>query len=1018
MGFLTELSLRNRAVTFLAVILITLGSIYATISLKMELIPDIEMPVISVVSIYPGAPPEEVEREITAPVEAVVSGTEGLKNIYSTSAEHISFVLAEFKFGTNMDKVELSVSRNIALLNLPPNVKPQVLPLGMEMMPVVVLSLSGDVDPAELQEIADSKVVPRITALDGVFSVDLEGGSQREVLVRPDTGKIDQLGLSLSWIAYMLQSGNISIPTGKITLEHTVYPLHALHRYTSLEEIENTIVTLSNPATGAPLLLKDVAEVSLSPTPQTAITRTNGKDSVGIIVLKDGGANTVSVANAIIDEMARIEPTLGSGVELHTILDQSEFIERSIRDLTQEALLGAILAIIIIFLFLWAVRASLVTIVSIPLSVLIGFMLLNFCGLTINILTLAAMAIAIGRVVDDSIVVLENTYRHLQQGEGFKEAALSGAKEVAAPITSATLATVAIFLPMAFVGGIAGEMFWPFALTITFALLASLLVALMVIPPLSSFISIKKLNLQGVESWYHRIYTRALRWSLRRRALTLIIALVLFFGSFGLMPFIGTSFLPATGEKMVFITIEMPQGTDLATTAAKTAEVERILGANPQVESYHTTAGSSGTMAGSFTGLMGGGASGTAAMIVHFNGEADLEKEVAKLRSACRQVAGEESAVSVLSGQEAAAMMGNTLEITVTGRDATQVAQVAEEIVAALKSKDMEGELTDLRADVAQTKPEINIQVDPASAVMYGLTPASVAMGLRHMMVGQTVAKVSLEGETFDVFLAGMADEIGSIEELTEVKVGLSPPVRLGDIATVERGMGLTQVRRVGQKPAATVWANITAADVGMVNREVQQVIDELKPSFPPEVEVKIGGVMEQMMEGFSSMYIAIGMAIGIAYLVLAISLGSLLNSLIVMVSLPLASIGALLGLFITNHTLGISGLMGILMLVGIVLTNAIVLITFVEQLRQGGTGAHDALIEGGRIRLRPILMTALTTIIALVPLSLGLGEGTLMAAELAVVVIGGLFSSTLLTLLVIPVIYSLCEGWRHRLSA
>ena len=477
MNWLIKIALKKRWVTLLLVALVTAGSIYATLSIKLELIPDIQLPYITVTTSYPGKLPEEVQEKVTKPIENAIASVENPKYIESTSAQGFSLFLVEFEYGTNMGEVKNTLSQKLEELILPDGCdRPQLVHITMEMIPLVMLSLSGDLEPEELMGIATS-MSAQIQGVEGVSEVDLEGGEVKKEVVKPDPTKMTDMDISMLQITQALGS----TPS-----------------YTSPTEIENVVITSG-------VTVADITVVSQEPVqdPRGAIIRTDGHASIGITVFKAPEANAVITANTVMDTVNGYD--LPEGVQLHKVMDQSDYIERSISDLTREALIGAALAIIIILLFLRSTRASLVTCVSIPLSILIGFLVMYFWGITINILTLSALAVAVGRVVDNSIVVLENIYRHLQQEEGFKQAAINGAREVANPITSATIATVAIFLPLAFIGGIVGELFLPFALTITFALLASLLVAVMVVPALSSFITIKKINLEGEEAWYHRI---------------------------------------------------------------------------------------------------------------------------------------------------------------------------------------------------------------------------------------------------------------------------------------------------------------------------------------------------------------------------------------------------------------------------------------------------------------------------------------------------------------------------------
>jgi len=1001
MSWLTRISLYKRWVTLLIVALIAGGSIYATLHLKMEMIPDIEFPYTTVVTVYPQAPPDEVVSKVSTPIENVIWERwegKGLKHVSSTSADSISVIFAEFEFGTNMDEVTDSLYQGISELDLPPEVldypqmnpsikeNPRVIPINLTtMMPLVTFSLSGDLPPDQLKEVADTQIVPALKDVKGVLSVETEGGEKEQVVIAPNPEKMNQYGISMSQIISLLAP-----------------------EYDSLTEIENTRLGTDD------IMLGDIAEVGQGPAPMAVVTRTNGKPSLTINVLKDDKSNTVNVANAVVAKGKEIAGNLGNGLQLTPVFDQSDFIERSINQLRDKALIGGALAIIVVFLFLMAVRASLVTAISIPLSMLIGFMAMRLSGITINLLTLSAMSIAVGRLIDDSIVMVEVIYRRLQRGEGFREAAINGAKEIATPITAATLATVAIFLPLMFVGGIVGELFIPFALTVTFAMLASLLVALMVVPTLSNFLVGRKAKAKVSQPWYQKVYTPVLKWALGHRALILIIAGVLFVGSLGLLPIVGTSFMSGMSEKMLIVDIQMPPGTDIRVTSGVAAEVEALLDGNKEIKDYYTTVGTSTSLTGAI-GTAAGGGDNTAQINVYLDPGADMDKEAEALRLACKDITGGEGIAVSTSESAAGAEMGfSGVDISIQGEDPDAIAQTTSELYTRLGG--VKG-LANLESELTMVVPKLDIAISDSKVAALGLSPEQkqrLQQEVYLLKMGGNVpgVEVNINGASHPVFIKGVAKGLSGIEEAETLRISWPHSVALEDVADVALLQRPTHISHTDLKLSATIRGAITEKDVGAVNRAIQGKINDL--SAHEGVEVKMGGVAEEMSSTFSRMGIAIIAAIFISFVVVVVMMRSVLNPLIIMVSLPLASIGAFLGLLIGGYTLGVSGMMGMLMLVGIVLTNAIVLIAVVEQLRQGGMNTYDALVQGGQTRLRPILMTALTTIFAMVPLALGVGSGTVIAAELAVVVIGGLFSSTLLTLLVIPVLYSLTERLRR----
>ena len=975
--------------------LLVVASIWAVLGLKMELIPDIEFPYVTVVTVYPEASPDEVASQVTTPIENAVSDRwegKGLKHLNSTSTDSVSIIFGELQFGTNMDKVTSTLHQDISKLSLPPEVlsfpqmnpsmgeNPRIVPINLSMMPLVILSLSGDLPPDQLREVADTQIVPALKDVPGVLNVETEGGAKDQVLIAPDPGKMNQFGISMAQVVALLGP-----------------------KYDSLDQLKGTRLGTNGE------VLSDIADVGQGPPPMAVVTRTNGKPSVTITVMKRDEANTVTVANAVVARAEDLKGSLGSGVELAPVFDQSDFIEASISTLWEKALIGGVLAIVVVFIFLMAFRASLVTAISIPLSLLIGFLVMRAFGLTINILTLSAMSIAVGRLIDDSIVMVEVIYRRLQRGEPLREAAINGAKEIANPITSATLATVAIFLPLIFVGGIVGELFIPFALTVTFAMVASLAVALMVVPTLSNYLVSGKPKVRVKETFYQKAYTPALKWALGHRALTLTIAAVLFIGSLGLLPIIGTSFMSGMSEKTLTVNIQLPPGTNIRVTSETAAQVEALLVGNEAVENYYTTVGTSTSLMGAMNTASGGG-DNTAQISVYLTPAADMDREADALRLACKGIAGGDGIAMSTSESAGGAGMGfSGLDVSVQGENQEDLANTTRQLVSRLQGV---GGLANLESELTMVVPRLDIKLDPGKVAASGLPPQQLQQEFYLLMMGGNMpGKVAtIDGESYPIFIKGVASGLGDVTEAKAMKIGWPKSVALGDVAQVALLERPTHISHTDLKLSASVSAAITSKNVGAVNQAVQKEIDALPPH--PGVEIKMGGVQEMMGESFSRMGIAILVAIVIAYLVVAVMTRSLLNPLIIMVSLPLASIGALMGLLYSGNTLGVSALMGVLMLIGIVLTNAIVLIALVEQLRRGGMSTHDALIEGGRTRLRPILMTALATILAMIPLAVGVCSGTVIAAELGVVVIGGLFSSTLLTLLVVPVVYSLV----HRL--
>ncbi len=997
MWHLTKLALRSRIVTILLALAVAGVSVWAFMGLKLELLPDISLPYTTIVTVYPQAAPDTVVNEVTAPIEKVVwdkwSG-KGLKHVTSTSSAGMSVIMAEFEYGTDMTAVGNSLNEGISKLTLPQAVldlpklmgsntkNPQIIPINMNIMPLMNLSLSGDLPLEQLKQIADAQIVPELIKVEGVLRVDTEGRAKDQVVISPDPDKMNQYGISMAQIVGLLGTS-----------------------YSSLVDVKNTSLGINS------VKLSDVTTVSQSPPPLSIITRTNGKASVGISVAKMESANTVETANAVNAKVAQLQATLGNNGTISTIFDQSDFIKTSINQLWEKAVVGAVLAILVVFLFLLAVRASLITAISIPLSVFIAFLCMRLTGVTLNLLTLSALAIAVGRLIDDSIVMLEVVFRRIRRGENFKDAAIGGAREVATPITTATLATVAIFIPLMFVGGIVGEMFIPFALTVTFAMLASLLVALMLIPALSRFlVSAKQKSITIKDNWYQKVYVRALKWTLGHRVTVVATAIVLLLASMGLLSITGTSFMSGSmGEASITINIALPANAEINTTSAVTAKVETLLSGNPAIKSFQSQIGSSTSLASIMGAAQGGGGSNTATIIVYLESNADLQQEISAINQACQGIAT--NGIITVSGGDSGASLGmsmSNINLSVQGQNQEDIARVTAQLMEKLQG--VSG-IADLKSDLTTVIPKLNIALDPVKVATAGLSATQMAQLQQEfilLMNGGTLhgKTVTVDNESYPIYIKGIAQALTSADQAKNLKIGFPQSVTLNNIASVTIQELPSHISHTDTVLSATITGAITDKNIGAVNLAVQKQIDGL-PAHPG-VEIKAAGIMEQMGETFSSMFIAIIVAIIIVFLIVILMMRSIRNPLIIMVSLPLAFIGSVPALLISGYTLGVSALMGLLMLVGIVLTNAIVLVSMVEQQRKNGLSIQDALVEGGKTRLRPILMTALTTILAMIPMAVGVSSGTMLSAELAIVVIGGMVSSTFLTLFVIPAIYSL----------
>ena len=1047
MSRLTELSVAKRSVTLLLAFGLFVAGVSAWGSLKQELLPDIDFPVITVIAPYPGAGAADVAAQVTKPIERAISGQPRLEALSSSSANSIAIVVAQFQFGTDVKETRSAIEQGLQTAGLPGNVSPQVAALNINASPVIIAAVAGTsqdgLDAAA--QVARTQVVPALQGIEGVATVDLTGGLEPRVLVTLDPAKLAAAGISVAQVNGILAANNLTLPSGQITTDGTNTPVSTIGSLTSLTQLETLVVgvkmpagagagttpgavtgstpgagtgTGTTPAAPAPILLRDIATVTEVGAPTTGYARTDGVPSLTLTVTKASNANTVDVADAVIQKLDEIGAANASTVKVTVISDLSIFIKESRDGLLREGGLGALFAILTIFLFLFSIRSTLVAAVSIPLSVLTALVVMQITGITINVMTLGGLAVAVGRVVDDAIVVLENIYRHRALGEDRLSSVLRGPREVAGAITAATLTTVAVFLPLGLVGGIVSQLFLPFALTVTFALLASLVVALTVVPVLAYlFIGRVKLNVdedgEPRNSLWIRAYTPTIKLALRSRVTkwaVLVVATALFVGSIAIAPLLPTQFINAGSEKLLQVTVAPPAGSSSAAVMDRAIEAEKILEADPKVEHVQTSVpGEGDTSFGTVTSALSGRPANSATLTVRLANDVDLTAYAQKLSASLAAVKTDGYDVAVA---QTAGFTSNGLSIVISSPDTAAVASATDKVMAALSGN---GDLLNLKSDLSRGTPEVQVVVDPNKAVRAGLTAAQVATEVRSVLVGQEATKIQLAAgqDPFAVFVRVDPAMVTSVDTLRQLPVGTAVTVPLGTIAAVDQVAAQGSITRVDGAPASTISAEIAGPDTGAVSKAVQQEIDDLEASgaIPAGVTVRLAGVTEQQNEAFGNLFLSMGVAILLVYVMMVLAFNSLITPFIILFSLPLATIGAFPALLLTGRPIGVSALIGFLMLIGIVVTNAIVLLDLVERLRRDGISTTEALIEGGRTRVRPILMTAIATILALLPLAAGLSEGSIIAAELGTVVIGGLFSSTFLTLMVIPVLYSLVDG-------
>ena len=1028
LNFLTNLALAKRSVTILIVFLVLGSGLFAYKNLERELFPEIEFPNIFIVTLYPSANSESVMRDVTEPIEEAIENLDGIKDIQSTSSNNLSSVQVTFEFGEDMKDAERAIQSSIGGLSLPPDVKePQVARLNNNTFPVLQLSVRGDRDIPSLQRIVAESITPQITKIPGIFSVDVLGEVDEQVNVEVDNQKLKDSGLSLQGLISSVTANNNSFSVGEIDHLGKTFPIRSTYELGSMDDLVNLPVgfepldsstsSIQSGKRRRVIRLGDVAAVSLGTADSGSISRTNGGPSLTISVIKEPDANTVSVTNRVLQVLEN-NSDLPSDVEVFVLQNDGPEVERQLSNLLREGLLGFLFAMVAVFVFLINTKPNLfqgmrITLrptaiigISIPLSVLTGVVIMGLSGLSLNFMSLAGLAIAVGRVVDDSIVVLENTYRHLQLGESRIEAAINGTREVGAAIVSSTLTTVVVFVPLAFIQGLVGEFFTPFALAVSYALLASTLVALTVVPVLA-VIMLREGDFPddrslGGDTLIQRIYTPILRWSLQHAWQTLAGAMFIVIVSLSLLFVIPITFFPGGTPKFITMNLEMPLGSGVKDTFDQVMRIEGVLQTFEEsrlIEVYQVTLGSAsddfgpGAAAGDFT---------TAGFFLKLAD--DVPSNIAtQLRSDLDLLELDKSGAELFLNEISGGPPSDALAITVTGNKFSYISDVSGELERKLSA--LPG-LVNVGSDISQARDEITIRVNPVLAAEFGLSTTSVGQQIQQMLVGQTVTTMDLDGESLNVVVMGNLDYSDDIDQLKNMDIeGSIEVIKLGSITDIAIEQGPVSISRYDLKRSANITGDIIGEDTRAVGQEVENIIAEL--DLPPSVTIKTGGIFEQINEGFQDIFIAMVIGVVLVYLVMVATLGSIRDPFIIVLSLPLAIVGALAALTISDRTLSLSALMGFLLLIGVVVTNAIVLITFVKQLRDRGMDVYSALIEGGRTRVRPILMTAFTTTLALMPLAFSSADdGGIIGAELATVVIGGLVSSTFLTLVSVPVLY------------
>jgi len=1018
---LSSLSIR-RAITFTMIYVFVVGfGLFGLSRLKIDLYPDISFPVIAIITTYTGVAPADMETLITKPIEEAVASVENIKHIRSQSKLGASLVLAEFDWGIDLDKSEKDIRNNIDFIReyLPDEAtEPLIVAFDPQKMPILFMSVSGPMGPAELRELSKRKVKPALERIVGVASAETAGGLKRQIQVQIDPANLHAQGLSVDAIISALRRENLQVPGGKIDEGGMEYSIRTLSEYTSVPQIANTVIGYRDET---PIYIKNVATVEDAYEELTRVVRNNRKPGILLIVSKNSAANTVQVADRVVDDLPRIVRGLPEGVKIGVIFNQADFIKRSISNLSTTAVQAFLLAGLVLLFFLHNIRAATIVALAIPISIVVTFAVLDLAKLTLNMMSMAGLALAVGLLVDNSIVVLENIFRYFGKGGDSLDNADRGTAEVATAIIASTLTTISVFFPVLFVPGIAGVMFNDMALTICFSLFCALLVSLTLIPLLASrFLKTggdgrnafsKKVSL-WIDVRLQRLihgYSRTLNWCLDHRKITLLIALICLCASLALVPQLGMDFFPKMDEGQFEMQTERAPGTSLKSTEMTFRRIEDMIHDTiPELKNQNTDLGVGETF-GAFAKGSYAGKIRVSLIDKEKRKRTQMEIEGA-LREKLERIPG--ITFSITQGH----FLGEEgdLIIYVYGEDLDAARILSDKIKRVIK--DVPGAV-DVTTSLESGRPELQITLDRDRISSLGLSAFQVANAISTFIKGTKASLFRDRGEEYDILvrLGPIFRESTAVLENLFVANPRGEQIPLSSIARIRRGISPTSILRRDQQRVVNVSVTVQGRSLGEVAQDVEERLKKME--IPSDFSYETGGSAQDMMTSFKWMAVAFCGAALIVYMVMASLYESFMAPFIIFLTIPLAVVGVIAMLFITGTSLSIVAFIGVIMLAGIVVNNSIVLVDYINQLRTRGYSLREAVVDGGRTRLRPILMTALTTILALTPLALGLGSGGEAWSPMARSVIGGLSASTLLTLLVIPVIYTYLAPKRLRQS-
>lgn len=1006
--------LRPIAMSMVIVLMLILGAVSMR-SMTVDLFPELTFPIVAVTTTYEGAGPEEIENLISSPIENAMGTLPNVESVTSISRTGGSLVLVAFTWGTNMDFASLDMRERIDSVRdfLPPGAQlPRVLRFNPSDLPIVQLAItdpSGEMVKAK--RLAEEEIEPELNSVDGIASISVEGGAESEVRVTLDPNTLSTFGISIDQLQQIISSENLNLPGGALTDQNQDLPIRITGEYGSITDIQ----TLPIPTSKGIVQLDQLGEVKETLQPTTQLSYLNGEPAVGMSILKQSGSNTVTVANDINKKLEEIKETLPEGVEIKPIFDQSQFIEQSIRAVASNMILGSLLAALVLYFFLRNLRSTLIILFSIPLSIVTTFIFMYFSGQTLNLLTLGGLALGIGMMVDNAIVILENIYRLRQKGYSLKDAAIEGTSEVGPAIIASTLTTVIVFLPIVFVDGLAAQLFKPLALVVSFSLLASLFTALIIVPLFSSLLlKVNKKSSRFEERfssfslWYRNVLHKALQHPKKTISLVLLLLVASLFGT----PFIGKEFLPQQDQSFISMTARLPEGSSLDATYGVMEDIDQKLKKIEEIDLSFVTVG--GTDNFSVSAGTQSNRANYSILLVPLSERNRSDTEVGdEIRVLLQDIPGVE--ISISSGDSGISQ--NPVSLSITGPDLDTLKGMADQTITLLS--DIEG-IREPSSNYTEGNPEIVVDIDRVKASQFGVGSAQIASAVSSATRGVVASRMAREGEELDIRLTIEDTYTSSIQDLETLLISTptGENIPLQAVASVSRGQGPSQINRTDRLREITVNADIVNRDLGSVVDDIEKTLKENVYIPTKQYKITIGGQDEQMNDAFFKLGGALALAVVLVYMVMAAQFESYYYPFIIMFSVPLTIIGIIVGLLVTFQPLGVGSLVGMLILTGIVVNNAIVFVDYVNLLKKDGNSTVEAILIAGPTRIRPILMTTLTTILGLIPLTLGIGEGMEIQQPMAIVIVFGLSFATLITLVLIPVLYYLLDRFKEKRQA